>query len=193
MQGVQGALRSARTPYRCAWVNACEPEKKRRCGIPSTSYANSTRMALSQLRYLSAIPIGKSHRKSPRFILVLRIAMPCQLSSVTSNSLGLANCIGRAAHDIAALYPSRCLAQQPPGDGSFLLVCTFYGESNQGGSAWNRQLPCQLPPDFPLASILTSRFCQILHDHPLRHGHSHGHVQKSVLLLRRRSSARQTL
>src|SRR5229473_6878409 len=99
MRGVQGALRLARTPYRYALVNACEPEKKRRCGIPSTSYANSWRMAPSQLRCLSAIRIGKSHKKLPRFILVLRIAMPRQLCGVISNSLGLADCIGQAAHN----------------------------------------------------------------------------------------------
>jgi hypothetical protein len=54
-------------------------------------------------------------------------------------------CVGTAA-----FCPKVSLGQQPPGDGSFLLVCTFYGESNQGGSAWNRQQSCQLPPDFPL-------------------------------------------
>jgi S1-C subfamily serine protease len=51
------------------------------------------------------------------------------------------------------LFPGVSFGQQPPGDGSFLLVCTFYGESNQGGSAWNRQQSCQLPPDFPLDDL----------------------------------------
>jgi len=99
MRGVQGALRLARTAYRCALVNACEPAKRRRCGILSTSYANSRTMAPSQLRCLFAIPIGKSHRRLPRFILVLRTAMPRQLWGVISNSLGLADCVGRAAHN----------------------------------------------------------------------------------------------
>jgi Trypsin-like peptidase domain len=55
-----------------------------------------------------------------------------------------------ACNVILVICPEMCLGQQPPADGSFLLVCTFYGESNQGGSAWNRQQSCQLPPDFPL-------------------------------------------
>jgi len=54
---------------------------------------------------------------------------------------------------ITLLFPVVSFAQQPPGDGSSLLVCTFYGESNQGGSAWNRQQSCQLPPDFPLDDL----------------------------------------
>lgn len=51
------------------------------------------------------------------------------------------------------LFSMVCLPQQPLADGSFLPVCTFYGESNQGGSAWNRQQSCQLPPDFPLDDL----------------------------------------
>jgi S1-C subfamily serine protease len=44
-------------------------------------------------------------------------------------------------------------SQQPPADGTFLSVCTFYGEANQGGSAWVRPQSCQLPPDFPLDDL----------------------------------------
>jgi hypothetical protein len=54
---------------------------------------------------------------------------------------------------IAGLFPIVAFVQQTPADGSFLLVCTFYGESNQGERAWNRQQYCQLPPDFPLDDL----------------------------------------
>ena len=64
----------ARTRYRCVSANESESERKRRCGIPSKSYARSSRMAPSRLRCLFAIPIGTNHRQLPRFIRVLRIA-----------------------------------------------------------------------------------------------------------------------
>jgi S1-C subfamily serine protease len=51
------------------------------------------------------------------------------------------------------LLQGLCFAQAPPADGSFLLVCTFYGEANQGERAWNSQQACQLPPDFPLDDL----------------------------------------
>src|SRR6267142_1447203 len=44
MQGAKGGLRSARTRYRCVSGNGCAREKRRRCGIPSRSYAKSSRM-----------------------------------------------------------------------------------------------------------------------------------------------------
>src|SRR5260370_37721113 len=90
MQGVQGGLRWARTPYPGAFT-ACEPEKKRRCGILSTSYANSRRTATLPLRCMFAIPIGKSHKELRRFLLVLNSdtvgpSLECDLKSSKSDS-----------------------------------------------------------------------------------------------------------
>ena|SRR5579859_6725208 len=51
---------------------------------------------------------------------------------------------------LALLQSCGVWAQSPQNDGTFVLVCQFYGESHQGASAWNKTQKCALPPDFPL-------------------------------------------
>ncbi len=63
MQGAKGGLRLARTRFRCVSDNGCEQEKSRKCGIPSTSYAKSSRMGPSPLKCLFLTPTGKKQRR----------------------------------------------------------------------------------------------------------------------------------
>jgi hypothetical protein len=39
-------------------------------------------------------------------------------------------------------------AQAPPEDGSFVLICRFYGSANQNASAGNKDGACNLPIGF---------------------------------------------
>ena len=41
-------------------------------------------------------------------------------------------------------------AQLPPQDGTFVKVCSFHGEANQGAPAWHRDERCALPTGFML-------------------------------------------
>jgi hypothetical protein len=38
----------------------------------------------------------------------------------------------------------------PPADGSWIMVCHFHGEANQGQSAWHKDEKCNLPRGFKL-------------------------------------------
>jgi hypothetical protein len=51
---------------------------------------------------------------------------------------------------VGTLISTGAAAQQPPQDGTFVLICQMTGSSNSGGSAWHKDDKCNLPPGFKI-------------------------------------------